>query len=285
MGMLGLKIDVDTHQGMRQGVPRLLATLSEFGMHATFFLSIGPDNSGRAILPMIRNPLFLKKMIRTNAVGLYGWKTALYGTLLRPPMIALSFPDIVRRIIEDGHEVQLHAWDHRRWQDELAQKSPAWIYSWFDQGIAGFEELVGHRPEAFGAPSWVIDDRVLEIMKKYKFAYVSCTRAQAPFIHEIADILEIPSDLPCFEELPGQNATSVIVRTAADGNNHVLPVHAEVEGGIFNNQFRDLLKNLLAAGVRTAPLAEIKKNLALDNLPRRRYRMTLLSGRHSPCAV
>ena len=119
MAMLGLKIDVDTYWGMKKGVPCLLQILKEFQLKGTFFLSIGPDNSGRAALQLIKNPLFLKKMMRTNAAALYGWKTALYGTLLPAPMIALSFPEIVNDIIAAGHEVQFHAWDHRRWQDEL----------------------------------------------------------------------------------------------------------------------------------------------------------------------
>ena len=110
--VLGIKIDVDTYQGMKHGVPRLLDILGNYDIKGSFFLSIGPDASGRAILQLIRNPLFLKKMVRTNAVGLYGLRTALYGTLLPSPMIALSFPDIVRQVITQGHEVQFHAWDH-----------------------------------------------------------------------------------------------------------------------------------------------------------------------------
>jgi len=69
--MLGLKIDVDTYEGMKKGVPSLLKTLKQFDLKATFFLSIGPDNSGRAILQLIKNPLFLKKMMRTNAPRLF----------------------------------------------------------------------------------------------------------------------------------------------------------------------------------------------------------------------
>jgi peptidoglycan/xylan/chitin deacetylase (PgdA/CDA1 family) len=285
MGMLGLKIDVDTYRGMKRGVPCLLQTLKEFNLKGTFFLSIGPDNSGRAILQLMRNPLFLKKMMRTNAVGLYGWQTALYGTLLPAPMIALSFPDVVRRIIAEGHEVQFHAWDHRRWQDELPEKSEMWIRQWFEQGIVGFEKLTGDRPTAFGAPSWLIDDRVLAIIRQYNFDYISCTRAKAPFIHEIADTMEIPSDLPCFEELDAQNAVSIISDLLRGDGIHVLPVHAEVEGGILNNKFRELLRNILAAGYMVAPLKEIKTRLELKDLPVRKNKMELLPGRHSPCAV
>ena len=284
MAMLGLKIDVDTYWGMKQGVPCLLEILKQFQLKGTFFLSIGPDNSGRAALQLIKNPLFLKKMMRTNAVGLYGWKTALYGTLLPAPMIAFSFPQIVREIIAAGHEVQFHAWDHRRWQDELPDKSENWIKEWFSKGIAGFEKLTGKKPTAFGAPSWLIDDRVLVIIKEYKFEYLSCTRAKAPFIHEIVNVLEIPSDLPCFEEIDAQKGVSIISDLLKGGGTHVLPVHAEVEGGIFQNQFRELLVKALNNGIEIMPLKAIKDKIDIKTLPARKYRMELLPGRHSPCA-
>jgi undecaprenyl phosphate-alpha-L-ara4FN deformylase len=45
--ILGLKIDVDTRRGMEEGVPALLSALASAGVPATFFLSFGPDNSGR----------------------------------------------------------------------------------------------------------------------------------------------------------------------------------------------------------------------------------------------
>ena len=283
--MLGLKIDVDTYWGMKNGVPRLLQVLKDFRVRGTFFLSIGPDNSGRAALQLIKNPLFLKKMLRTKAASLYGWKTAFYGTLLPAPMIALSFPDGVRRILDEGHEVQLHAWDHRRWQDDLPMKSEQWIEKWFESGIGGFEKLTGQKPSAFGAPSWLIDDRVLRIIEKYRFDYLSCTRAKEPFIHEAPGVLEIPSDLPCFEELDPQSDLSVIRRLISDGSNHVLPVHAEVEGGIFEEKFRELLKDALARGTNMVALEQMKSALNIGRLPRRRHQMELLPGRHSPCAV
>jgi hypothetical protein len=80
--ILGLKIDVDTYIGMKRGVPCLLSILGQFGIKATFYLSMGPDASGRAVLQLVKNPRFLKKMLRTNAGHLYGIKTALYGTLI-----------------------------------------------------------------------------------------------------------------------------------------------------------------------------------------------------------
>ncbi len=282
--ILGLKIDVDTYMGMQRGVPRLLETLSRFEVKGTFFLSMGPDSSGRAILQLIKNPRFLKKMMKTNAGRLYGIRTALYGTILPSPMVALSFPEMVQRILSEGHEVEFHAWDHRRWQDDLYKHTPAWIEDWFKKGVSAYTRLVGHRPSAFGAPGWMIDDRVLETAAGYGFSYLSCTRAKAPFIHESSGLMEIPSDLPCLEEAGPEAFVARINSSIEDGGVHVLPVHAEAEGGVWNEQFTALLKGIVNSS-QILPLSEIKKNLRPETLPVRRYRMTLLPGRAFLCAV
>jgi len=283
--VLGLKIDVDTYIGMKRGVPRLLSILNQFGIQATFYLSMGPDASGRAILQLVKNPRFLKKMLKTNAGRLYGMKTALYGTLLSSPMIALSFPDLVEQIISAGHEVEFHAWDHRRWQDELYQRSYEWIEDWFEKGISAYRKMVRREPSSFGAPSWVIDDRVLTILGKYPFHYLSCTRAKEPFIHEISGLMEIPSDLPCLEEVGVPQGVSRILQTLKDGGIHVLPVHAEVEGGIWDKHFIELCENVRHMNFQILPLSEIKAHLESQALPVRKYRMELLPGRSAPCAV
>ena len=282
---MGLKIDVDTYLGMQKGVPSLLKTLQGFGVKGTFYLSIGPDASGRAILQLLRNPAFLKKMFRTNAVGLYGLRTALYGTLLPSPMIALSFPGRVQDILSQGHEVQFHAWDHRRWQDELSKHTPSWIREWFAKGVAGLEALTRRKPTSFGAPAWLIDDRVLEIIKDYHFAYLSCTRAKAAFIHEGCGLVEIPSDLPCLEEVGREGAMKMIPELLEAGGIHVLPVHAEVEGGLRQDYFAQLLERIIAMNYRVVPLRIIHEALPRDALPVRKYRLELLPGRAVPCAV
>lgn len=283
--ILGLKIDVDTYQGMEKGVPRILEILKKYDMLATFYLSIGPDASGRAVLQLFKNPRFLKKMIKTRAPALYGFKTALYGTLLPSPMIALSFPDIVKQIKDEGHEIQFHAWDHRRWQDELPQKPESWIREWFRQGIDGFERLMGERPTSFGAPAWLIDQRVLDISKELGFEYLSCTRATEPFIHQGVNLVEIPSDLPCFEEVGMGTGMQKIMSALSNGSMHVLPVHAEVEGGIMSGNFKSLINAIKESDYSFVTLREMLYALDQKTLPVRSFRLELLPGRSALCAV
>ncbi len=283
--ILGLKIDVDTFIGMKRGVPCLLSTMARFGIKGTFYLSMGPDSSGRAVLQLIKNPLFLKKMLKTGAGRLYGIKTALYGTLLPSPMIALSFPRLVEEIIAAGHDVELHAWDHRRWQDELQDHSYEWIDDWFQKGISAYKRLIEREPSSFGAPGWLVDDRALEIAGRHFFSFLSCTRAKEPFIHETSGLMEIPSDLPCLEEIGVDQGVSRILQILRGGGLHILPVHAEAEGGIWNGYFVELLERIYSLDYQILPLSKIRGLLQPEALPVRKYRMELLPGRSVPCAV
>ena len=230
--LLGLKVDVDTRRGMEEGVPALLSVLDSASCKATFFLSFGPDNSGKAIYRMIRSPRFLYKMIRTNAPGLYGVKTALYGTVLKAPMIAQAYPDLCREIEARGHEVEFHAWDHRAWQDTLPRKGDRWIRDWLEKGLSAYEGCLGHPPRAFGAPAWLLTAMAVRVLSEHAWEYLSCTRAPSPFVLAGTGRVEVPSDLPCLEEVGGPGNVKRILSALSKEGLHVLPVHAEVEGEI-----------------------------------------------------
>ena len=66
---------------------------------------------------------------------------------------------------------------------------------------------------------------------------------------------------------------------------HVLPVHAEVEGGTWDKYFIELCERLLKMDFEILTLSQIRVLLESEALPVRKYRMALLPGRPSPCAV
>ena len=110
---LALKIDVDTYDGTRLGVPVLLDLLARHQAAATFLFSMGPDRTGLAIRRVFR-PGFLSKVSRTSVLQHYGLRTLLYGTLLPAPHIGRRNAAVMRRIRDDGFEVGIHCYSQKR---------------------------------------------------------------------------------------------------------------------------------------------------------------------------
>src|SRR5690242_957538 len=113
----------------------------ELNVRASFFVSGGPDHSGRAIRRIFRRGFF-EKMRRTSAVGTYGWRTVLYGTLLPGPQIARAFPDTLRALVRAGHEVAMHGYDHVYWQDHLPRLSAAAINAEIERARGVFGDIL-----------------------------------------------------------------------------------------------------------------------------------------------
>ena len=135
---IGLKVDVDTLRGTRHGVPRLAALLKRHGVDATFYFSVGPDNTGRALRRVFRKG-FAQKVARTSVLKHYGLKTLMYGVLLPGPDIGRAAGAQMRAVHDAGFEVGLHTYDHVHWQDYVANQTAAWTRVQFELGIEAFE--------------------------------------------------------------------------------------------------------------------------------------------------
>jgi peptidoglycan/xylan/chitin deacetylase (PgdA/CDA1 family) len=286
--MISIKIDIDTHDGMRLGVPRLLGCLARHRAVATFFLSLGPDRSGRAILQM-RKPAFARKMLTTSAPSLYGWRTILSGTLLPARPIATAFPDLVRQIEAEGHEAAVHAWDHRSWQDDLHRFKPARIHAHVRRSVQAFEALTGHAPQGIGAPAWMTTPTSLRIQDEYPFTYASDLRASPACRLLTADgvrrLPQFPGTGPCLEELLGRqpqpprvlgDALLAGLRSSRDVLT-VLTLHAEVEGGPYLEVLDHVLPRLAEFG-DLVTMAVAAERLS-GRLPVRRWCRVELPGR------
>lgn len=268
--MISLKIDVDTYQGMEKGVPVLLEILKEYDIKATFFLSFGPDNSGKAIWNIFRKKGFLSKMVRTGAPRMYGLKTMLYGTLLPAPLIAASLPRIVSLIYKEGHEVGVHAWDHRLWQDNLGSLSEGRIKEEFENSFDAFRSALGTEPKATAAPAWFCNLTSLKIQDSLNLEYSSDTRGRLPFYPRIngetLNTLQIPTNQPCIEELIGldlidiNNLVEYQISYLSEDIPNIITAHAEVEGNIYKSEFDQFLKKTISHGYEYTPMNIIAKS-------------------------
>jgi undecaprenyl phosphate-alpha-L-ara4FN deformylase len=265
-GILGLRVDVDTHDGMRDGVPRLIELFEAAGVRATFYLSMGPDRSGLAVLNAFR-PGFLDKMTRTGAARVYGWRTVLSGTLLPARPIATAFPEIARRTRAAGHETGVHAWDHRAWQDRLMSFDPGKVASELDRGGRAYVEIFGEPPKTYAAPAWLSRDEALLHEETYALDYASDCRGEEPFLPVVRGralkTAQVPSTLPTLDEALGDTHEDAVAYFDAmldvgeTSNWPVFTLHAELEGGPYAEPFLGFLERAAGRGIRCVPLGEL----------------------------
>ena len=263
---LHLKIDLDTDVGTREGVPNLLRVLDRHRARATFFVSLGPDNSGKAIWRIFRRRGFLAKMLRTNAPGMYGMRTMMYGTLLPAPVIGKTCLAELKQIPAAGHELGLHAWDHVGWHDHLDEWSEAAASAEYERGWAAFRELFGVAPSCVAAPGWTATPASLAIHDERRLAYASDGRGDRAFLPTMAGKAfltpQVPTTLPTLDEALGRDgitrgnfAARVLALLKPEALN-VFGGHGEAEGRGYQAEFDALLASAAAAGYRLAAVGD-----------------------------
>jgi undecaprenyl phosphate-alpha-L-ara4FN deformylase len=295
---IGLKVDVDTLRGTREGVPRLTALLKKLGMDATFYFSVGPDHTGRAMRRVFRKG-FAQKVARTSVLKHYGLKTLLYGVLLPGPDIGRGGGAEMRSVHDAGFEVGLHTYDHVRWQDYVANATPAWTRVEFERGLQAFEAVFGFPPQSHAAAGWQINAAGLELEHEYGLKYASDTRGGAPFLPQLRSGVsacpQLPTTLPTFDEILGvdgvdeSNVAEAVFRlsTAAGPVQplQVFTLHAELEGMLLLPAFESLLVKWRESGASITRMAKIHERAMLGPLPTRSVIMGEIAGRSGQLAV
>ena len=267
---LGLKIDVCTYDGLRLGVPNLLRLLDRHSIRASFFVALGPDTSGRAIFQLFR-PGFLSKMRRTRAIRTYGLRTILSGTVLPPRHIGRELAHILRDIAQAGHEVAVHGYDHRRWQDHLHTMSAQAVGEELDRAVTVYREVLGVNPRGFGAPGWQCNASSLKALDALGFLYASDTRGGQPFLPRVGgrvlSTLQIPTTLPTLDEMLGvslrepRGLVEFVRRVISTQAWPVLTSHAEMEGAAHLPTMDRLVCTLRQDGVIIRPLEILAKQV------------------------
>ena len=282
---VALRVDVDTRRGLEEGVPRLLELFRRMELHASFFVTMGPDRSGRAIRRVLR-PSFLLKMWRTSPLGLYGLRTLLSGTLLPARLVGAGAPALLQQIADEGHELAPHGWDHVGWQDRVHRLGRSAIRADLDRATRAFEAVVGVAPHASAAPGWRTSATALAAQDAFGFRYASDTRGEAPFRPEIAAgvlaTLQVPTTMPTMDELLGRvpDLPGTLARAVRPGIN-VFTLHAELEGGRLLTAFESFIAELGRTGVRFVRLDAVAAQAlaAGDELPVAPVVRRLVDGR------
>ncbi len=267
---IGIKVDVDTDEGMKHGVPVLLDLFRKHGIKASFFVPMGKDHTGWTAKRVFTRKGFLKKAGRVGVVSTYGIKTLMYGLVLPGPQIARKNSALMRRIADEGHEAGIHGLDHVYWHDRIKHLGREQTEKILHEAFSTYRDIMGKPPLSFAAPGWMINGHALRYFERNGMVYSSDTRGSCPFFPRLAGarfgVLQIPSTLPTLDEVVGVAGTDQDVlkehffSLLTEGLN-ILTVHTELEGKGWTGFLDSFIGKTLEAGYSYMKLIEIADKL------------------------
>lgn len=145
------------------------------------------------------------------------------GTFFTLGWVAARYPALIRRIVEAGHEIASHGWDHQR----VFTLQPEEFRADLAKARAALEDAAGERVSGYRAPSFSIDARTPwahAILAEEGYTYSSSV---APVVHDHYGWPEAPRF--AFAPLPDTEFVELPVTTARLGGRTI----AAGGGGFF----------------------------------------------------
>jgi len=268
--VIGLNVHVDTFEGMRSGVPRLLDLFRDWELQTTFFVPMGKDHTGWTVKRVLTRRGFIGKTRRAGIIETFGVKTLMRGLLLPGVEIALGNSDLLKDIRERGHEVGIHGLDHVYWHDHIKKMDKSKTFETLAASFATFEQIMGEKPRSFAAPGWMINSHALAFFGEYGLAYSADTRGAYPFFPRMGGrtftTLQVPLTLPTLDEMVGiagndiETLSRYFAASLKTGLN-IMAVHTELEGKRWLPFLESFIRKALDQGFRFARLTDIVARL------------------------
>ncbi len=113
------------------------------------------------------------------------------STFFVPGYTAHRYPDVVRRLVDAGHEIAHHGYLH----EQPTALTEAEEIEAIDRGLAALREVAGVRPTGYRAPMWDLSWRTPTLLAERGFLYDSSLMdADTPYELAVGDtsLVEIP---------------------------------------------------------------------------------------------
>ena len=263
---LGLRINACTFRGIKYGVPCLLETLLQHRARASFFFSIGPDNTGLYLWRYL-NPINIINSFKARSPSLMYWDALLTGPPWPRGLIGPRCREHIKAVADSDMEVGVQSWDYYNYRFRLHRLPLERIAS--EQKLANqmMEDITGRPVLATASPGWSADQNILLARENYNYLYASDCRFHLAFLPEVRHrthkVPQIPVTLPTLEELVRSGMISakyfpeIIVEQIKPCRLNVLAISAEMEGLAFRDVFDILLGKLCSKDIIPTTLGSL----------------------------
>ena len=184
--------------------------------------------SHQAYGPLVGVPRILKILARHEITS----------TFFVPGYTAVRYPDVVRSIVDEGHEIAHHGYLHEPMAGLTAEEEAAIL----DRGLDALEKVTGLRPVGYRAPMWELNWHSPQLLSDRGFLYDS-SLMDADHPYELAvgatSLVEIPiqwalDDWEQYCFIPDFSGTGLIESPAKVGEMWRLEFDAmRAEGGCY----------------------------------------------------
>lgn len=266
---IGLRCDVDFGIGLERGVPYLLDALKKRDMQATFYVTMGPDGF-RQHTNRLGSASYRKRIRRMNPMGMINAFGPIY--LARQALgirgtVGLSHPDVLRRVVAEGHELGVHGFNHYWWAEHVFDADRAALKADMDQALLSLKKTTGHDASAWASPNWRCSAASLSLLDDYGFPYGADTRGRSPFVPLVPGYAghkpQLPISLPCLHEISDYKNTTDPAAIRDEFVSHVRPgynvwcIHDYYEGVLRREMFESVLDTVIRDGWSLVPIATL----------------------------
>ncbi len=179
-----LRVDLESQKGISKGLPLLLDLLMKHDIKASFYLTMGGESNPWDILRYHGN---------ISGVGERGIRVFSLFEKLRMALFPVDFVgkniSVLKRILNEGHELGIHGWKHRRWTRGLDRID---IHSEVGLAIRRYVSLFGVEPRSFTSPAFRINKDVLSVLNDKGIKIISDLPGVSPSRVDGTEIVNVP---------------------------------------------------------------------------------------------
>ena len=287
---IGIRVDVDFEIDLIRGIPFLLDLFKEHGVKATFFVTMGPDGFGYN-RRRVKSVNYIQRILSLNPFKIvrgFGLFYLIKQILGIKNNVGASHPDILEKIVSEGHELGVHGFDHYQWAENVWCWNKAQVEEDIKKAAAVFRDQRGVDPEVWASPNWRCSEDSLQFIDGFNNEYSADTRGKSPFFPTIGDwkakTVQLPINLPCLHEvkqfLKTNDENSIIQYVFSHFQEHynILCIHGYYEGILARHLFKSFLQEALRKGHEFVPLNQIAKEVKPHHIKTCKLTKKKLSG-------